>query len=124
MIRIVYRWRVKPGHEDVFAKAWARGTKAIHATVKRARRSLLLQSQKNPSAFLAVARWDSLENWQAFRRGERPNPEAFRIASAVSEFQSVEAFHEVRDLRALHASEVSGLTAGSSTLTTRPLRTS
>lgn len=124
MIRVVYRWKVKPGHEDVFAKAWARGTKVIRATVKGARGSLLLQSQKNPSAFLAVARWDSLENWRAFRRGERPDPEAFRIASAVSELQSVEAFHEVRDLRVLHASEVSGLTAGSSNLTTYPLRTS
>jgi hypothetical protein len=84
----------------------------------------LLQSHKNPSAFLAVARWDSLENWRAFRRGERPDPEAFQIASAVSELQSVEAFHEVRDLRVLHASEVSELTAGSSNLTTRPLRPS
>jgi heme-degrading monooxygenase HmoA len=124
MIRIMYRWRVNPGQEEVFAKAWTHGTKVIRATVKGARGSLLLQSRTDPCAFVAIARWASVENWRAFRRGERPDPEAFRIASAVSELQSVEAVHEVRDLRVLHASEVSRLTAGSSNLATRPLRTS
>jgi heme-degrading monooxygenase HmoA len=108
MIRVVYRWQVKPGHADVFAKAWAQGTKIIRATVKGARGSLLLQSQKNPCAFLAIARWSSLEDWRAFRRSEPPAPEAFRIAAAVSELQSVEAFSEVRDLRILQMSEQGG----------------
>lgn len=120
MIRIVYRWKVKPGQEDVFAKAWTRGTKSIRATVKGARGSLLLHSQKNPSEFMAIARWDSLEDWKTFRRGEPPDLESFRTAATVSELQSVEPFSEVRDLRVLHASETSGQTRRPTTLTTRP----
>jgi len=124
MIRVVYRWKVKPGQEDVFAKAWAQGTKVIRATVKGARGSLLLHSQKNPSEFMAVARWDSLEDWRTFRRGERPNLESFRTAATVSELQSVEPFSEVRDLRVFRASETSGQTAGSTNSAIRPIRAS
>jgi heme-degrading monooxygenase HmoA len=99
MIRAVYRWQVKPGYEDVFVQAWVQGTRAIRATVKGARGSVLLQHHTNPSAFLAVARWDSFEDWWAFRQGEPPDHEAFRTAAAVSNLDSVEAFYEVHDLR-------------------------
>jgi heme-degrading monooxygenase HmoA len=105
MIRAIYRWQVKLGHEDVFMKAWGQGTKAIRATVKGARGSLLLQSQKNPAAFLAVSRWDRFEDWWAFRQGEPQDHEAFRIASTVSDLYSVEAFYEVQDLRVSPAPE-------------------
>jgi heme-degrading monooxygenase HmoA len=100
MIRAIYRWQVKPGEEDVFVRSWVQGTKAIRATVKGARGSVLLQNHKNPSAFMAVARWDNFEDWWAFRQGEPLDHEAFRIAAAVSELLSVEAFYEVQDLRA------------------------
>lgn len=99
MIRAIYQWQVKPGHEDVFAQAWTQGTKVIRATVKGARGSLLLQSQKNPSAFLAVSWWDSFADWWAFRQGEPLDHEAFRIVSTVSDLYSVEAFYEMHDLR-------------------------
>jgi len=121
MIRVVYRWKVKPGHEDVFVKAWVRGTKVIRTTVKGARGSLLLHSQKNPSEFLAIALWDSLDDWRTFRRGERPDLESFRAVAAVSKLQSVEPFSEVRDLRVFRASEMNRATAGSTNLATRSL---
>ena len=111
MIRVMYRWKVNPGQEDVFAKAWTQGTKVIRATVKGARGSLLLQSRKNPCEFVAIARWTSVDDWRAFRRGEPPNLESFRIAAAVSQLQAVEPLSEVRDLRVLTASETSGQTA-------------
>jgi heme-degrading monooxygenase HmoA len=108
MIRIMYRWKVNPGQEDVFAKAWTQGTKVIRATVKGARGSLLLKSRKNPCEFVAIARWTSVEDWRAFRRGEQPNLESFRTAAAVSQLQAVEPLSEVRDLRVLNVSETSG----------------
>jgi heme-degrading monooxygenase HmoA len=110
MIRVMYRWKVHPGQEDVFAKAWTQGTKAIRATVKGARGSLLLQSRKDPCEFVAIARWSSVDDWRAFRRGEPPNLESFRAAAAVSQLQAVEPLSEVRDLRVLTVSEVSGQT--------------
>jgi heme-degrading monooxygenase HmoA len=99
MIRAVYRWQVKTGYEGVFVKAWVQGTQAIRATVKGARGGVLLQSRTDPSAFLAISRWDSFEAWWAFRRGEPLDHEAFRIALTVSDLYSVEAFYEMHDLR-------------------------
>jgi heme-degrading monooxygenase HmoA len=108
MIRIMYRWKVHPGQEGVFAQAWTQGTKLIRTTVRGARGSLLLQSRTNPGVFVAIARWSNIEDWQAFRRGKPPDLESFRIAAAISELQAVEPFSEVRDLRVLSASEMSG----------------
>jgi heme-degrading monooxygenase HmoA len=111
MIRVMYRWKVTPGQEAVFARAWTQGTKVIRATVKGARGSLLLQSRTDPCEFVAIARWASVEDWRAFRRGEKPDLESFRTAAAVSQLQAVEPLREVRDLRVLSALETSGQTA-------------
>ena len=110
MIRVMYRWKVNPGQEEVFAKAWAQGTKVIRATVKGARGSLLLQSRKDPCEFVAIARWTNAVDWRAFRRGEKPALESFRSAAAVSQLQAVEPLSEVRDLRVLSSLETSGQT--------------
>lgn len=109
MIRIMSRWTLKPGHEQGFAQAWTQGAKIIRSTVKGPRGCLLLQSRQNPCAFVAIARWVSVEDWQAFRRGGPPNLESFRTAAAVSQLQAVEPLSEVRDLRVLAASETGGL---------------
>ena len=106
MMRVVYRWQVEAGKEEVFAKAWATGTKAIRSKIKGARGSLLLQKRTDPPTFVGIARWLSLEDWKAFRRGKRPSPQAFRTAGKVSTLLSVETFNEVRDLRVFKASEM------------------
>jgi heme-degrading monooxygenase HmoA len=103
---------VNPGQESVFAKAWTHGTKVIRATVKGARGSLLLQSRKNPCEFVAIARWASVEDWRAFRRGEKPDVESFRTAAAVSQLEAVEPLSAVRDLRVLTTAETSGQSVG------------
>ena len=36
MIRILYSWRVKPGSEEAFVRAWTRGTCTIRETVRGA----------------------------------------------------------------------------------------
>jgi len=48
MLRVVYRWRVKAGEEDVFIQAWTQGTAAIRAQVKGAGGSLLMRSHRDP----------------------------------------------------------------------------
>jgi heme-degrading monooxygenase HmoA len=108
MIRVMYRWKVSPRQEHVFAQAWTQGTKIIRSTVKGARGSLLLQSRKKPREFVAIARWASVEDWRAFRRGGLPDLDSFRTAAAVSQLQAVELLREVRDLRMFYATETGG----------------
>ena len=47
MIRILYSWRVKPGSEEAFVRAWTRGTCTIRETVRGANGSLLFVAACN-----------------------------------------------------------------------------
>jgi heme-degrading monooxygenase HmoA len=98
MIQVIYRWKVKAGQEDTFARAWTRGTVKIRATFKGAYGSVLLHSRKNPSEFVGIATWESLEDCRAFWASEPPDPEAFRTVAATGTFLSREIFDEIRDL--------------------------
>src|SRR5215510_8352227 len=100
MLRVIYRWRVKAGEEDIFIRAWTQGTAAIRAQVTGAGGSLLMRSRRDPSEFMALACWTSYEDWQAFAEhvGTPPAPEAFRAMAAVSEHLSTELLEEVLDL--------------------------
>lgn len=98
MIRAVYRWHVKAGEEDTFVKAWEQGTQAIRERIQGAQGSLLLHSYSESSEFVAIARWQSFEDWQAFSRDQTPDPEALQRMTAVSTLVSTEVFEEVQDL--------------------------
>jgi heme-degrading monooxygenase HmoA len=98
MIRAIYRWQVQPGEEDTFVAAWSQGTRAIRARIKGAQGSLLLRNHRKPSEFIAVARWDSLEDWQAFAAAEMPDVEASARMAAVSTLVSIEVGDELQDL--------------------------
>jgi heme-degrading monooxygenase HmoA len=98
MIRALYRWQVQPGAEDAFVQAWMRGTRAIRQKVKGAQGSRLLRNRREPSEFVAVARWDSFEDWQAFSSDQTPDPESFARISTVSTLIATEVFDEVQDL--------------------------
>ncbi|MGE3536049.1 MAG: antibiotic biosynthesis monooxygenase [Candidatus Tectimicrobiota bacterium] len=98
MIRVIYRWKVQPGAEDIFVQAWTQGTRAIQAMCKGARGSFLLRDQLAPTEFIGIACWDSVEDCQLFWRGPRPDPEAARIVAEVSTRVSRLIFDEVQDL--------------------------
>jgi len=98
MIRVIYRWKVQAGQERAFVRAWSQGTQAIRATCKGAHGSVLLHSQREPSEFLGVAQWETLEDCQRFWRGPSPDPEAFRIVAATGKFVSREICDELQDL--------------------------
>ena len=98
MIQVIYRWKVKAGEEETFARAWTRGTISIRATFEGAHGSVLLRSRKNPSEFVGVATWESLEACRAFWASEHPDPEAFRVVAATGTFVSREIFDEIKDL--------------------------
>ena len=98
MIHAVYRWQVTPGEERQFIRAWAEGTRAIRAQVKGAGGSLLMRQRDDPTAFMAVAQWESFEDWQAFSAADPPAPEAFRRAADISTLVTIEVFEEIQDL--------------------------
>jgi len=96
-MRAIYRWRVKPGREEQFVTTWSALTKRIRAGVPGARGSMLLRSADEPDVFVAVARWETIEKWRAFRDASAatpaPNPQA-----ANADLISAEPFEEVEDL--------------------------
>jgi heme-degrading monooxygenase HmoA len=100
MIRAIYRWHVQPGAEDTFIAAWNHGTRAIRARIRGAQGSVLIRNHSQPREFIAVARWDSLEDWQAFSIADliELDAEAFKRMSAVSTLVSTEVGEEVADL--------------------------
>jgi len=100
MIRAIYRWQVKPGEEDTFIAAWSRGTHAMRARIRGAQGSVLMRNHHQPSEFIAVARWESLEDWQAFSIADlrELDVEAFQRMSAVSTLVSTEVGEEIEDL--------------------------
>lgn len=98
MIQVIYRWRVKVGHEDAFIRAWTQGTRAIRANFKGSYGSVLLQSRRHPDEFLGIATWESLEDCAAFWRSEHPDPEAYRVVSETGTFVSREVCDEIQDL--------------------------
>jgi heme-degrading monooxygenase HmoA len=98
MIRILYSWRVKSGAEETFVRAWTRGTCIIRETIQGANGSLLLRDQNDPSIFIAMAHWDNLEDYRAFRHNPFPDPESYRIVKSLSTFVSATICNEVQDL--------------------------
>ena len=98
MIQVIYRWKVREGQAEVFARAWTQGTRVIRETIPGAYGSVLLRSHKDPSEFVGVATWDSLKDCQAFWASAHPDPEAFRLVAETSTFVSREVFDEIQDL--------------------------
>src|SRR5262245_63807932 len=86
MVRAIYRWSVKSGEEEKFIQAWTQGTAAIRAKVIGAGGSLLMRSRHDRSEFMALACWNSIEDWQAFAA---ENDSAPRSEEHTSELQSL-----------------------------------
>jgi Antibiotic biosynthesis monooxygenase len=64
MIRVMYRWTVKPGNEAEFTRHWDTGTREIQSKCKGAMGSILVRSRKSPELFFGIARWESREAWK------------------------------------------------------------
>ncbi|MEM8534691.1 MAG: antibiotic biosynthesis monooxygenase [Chloroflexota bacterium] len=95
MIRIIYKWRVQEADETKFRAAWAKATTAIREITHGARGSFLLHSHENPTEFVTVARWDTLENWQAFWKDSTRME--MQTMHSLAERISVEVYEELED---------------------------
>ncbi|MEO1035076.1 MAG: antibiotic biosynthesis monooxygenase [Pseudomonadota bacterium] len=66
MIQIIYRWDVPLDRQAAFIAAWEKTTVAIRETTTGARGSICIVSVDRPTEILTIAKWDALEQWQAF----------------------------------------------------------
>lgn len=102
MIRVVYTFPVRPGHEQTFAAAWHAVTAAIRAHVEGARGSLLLRDPTAPHEFTAIARWTSRTAWEAFQSSAWSDPtvaaDVQAMRDAISGPRSQTIYEEVDDL--------------------------
>ena len=99
VIRVVYRWTVDRPQAEAFVTAWREATRHIQQAWPAAHGSFLLKSTLEPDVYLAVARWDSVEAWQASRAAAPVVPAAVidAMAKAANGPAIYEIFDEVHD---------------------------
>lgn len=107
MIRVVYRWNVDSHQADAFAAAWWEATRHIQRAWPAAQGSVLLRSRAEANVVIAVARWNSIEAWEASRQGASvvPAPVLERMLAAATGPASYEVFDEVADWAPAHATD-------------------
>ncbi len=71
MIQVIYRWEVPVEKQAAFLTAWEKTTVTIRETTAGARGSFCIASVDKPTEILTVAKWDELEQWQAFIKGAK-----------------------------------------------------
>jgi hypothetical protein len=100
VIRVIYRWDVGPSKADAFIRAWREATRLIQANAPAARGSTLLRDVCRPDQFIAVARWDSLQAWEASRErnpGWVPPHVTASMQASASAPVKFEVFSEIAD---------------------------
>lgn len=95
MVRIIYKWRVIPANLNKFKEVWRKATSGIHKSVSGARGSVFLQDESDPSSILTIARWDSVEDWQAFWGDS--DPQQMQTMRSLGERLSVKVYEEFED---------------------------
>ena len=95
MIRVIYRWEVRPKDFEDFRRVWTTITNRVHESVPGALGSFMLRSSDSDSEVLTVAKWESMESWKKFW-GQK-NPEEMQEMRKLGKRVSVEAYDEVDD---------------------------
>jgi heme-degrading monooxygenase HmoA len=92
MVRVIYRWRVEPDRRDGFVQWWHEGTLRIRSSRRGAMGSTLLEPKDDDAHVVAVARWASQEDVEAFWA------DAAGPGFPGSSLESVELFQELDHL--------------------------
>lgn len=92
----VYRWRLQPGTEDEFVRAWAEVTRAI----REQRGGLGSRLHRAEDGWWVVyAAWPERERWEAMQALEPCAPEASaRMRAAIAESAPALLLEPVQDL--------------------------
>ncbi len=95
VVRVIYRWRVQQDDEERFRAAWEKATTRIRESTDGARGSVLLHSHEDSAEFVTIARWDTVEQWQAFWKD--PSRTEMQEMHALAERLSADSFEEIGD---------------------------
>ena len=95
MIRVIYRWEVRPKDFEDFRRVWTTTTNRVHESVPGALGSFMLRASDSDSEVLTVAKWESMESWKKF--WGKKNPEEMQEMRKLGKRVSVEAYDEVDD---------------------------
>jgi heme-degrading monooxygenase HmoA len=93
---VIYRWRLKEGHEDTFRQGWHEMTESIYRT----RGSLGSRLHRaEDGTWMAYAQWPDEETWRKAREAGTANETAARkMREGSAEFLSEEHFQVADDL--------------------------
>lgn len=99
MFRVIYNFQVKPGQEKEFTDAWARVTRTIKTTAKGARGSLLTRDVNDPQQYVAVARWETVDDFRRFNNVGLAGSEAAKTMNATLDGGvGMQVVQEINDL--------------------------
>jgi len=92
VVRVIYRWRIDPARRDEFVAWWHEATVRIRSSHRGAMGSTLLQPKNDDVLMVAVARWASEGDLEAFwADGAGPG-------FSGSELEAIELFEELDHL--------------------------
>ena len=95
MIQVVYCWEVPVASQAAFLAAWEETTVRIRESTEGARGSFCVVGVEDPTEILTIARWDTLEQWQAFVANA--NVTSMQKMHALGTRRSATAYRQVGD---------------------------
>jgi heme-degrading monooxygenase HmoA len=75
VIHVIYRHKVAPGTEPAFPPAWEQCKVKMLEHARGLEGATLFRSAQDPSEFVWVTRWTSIEDWKAYWGEGVPDPE-------------------------------------------------
>lgn len=101
MLIVIYRWRLKEGHEAIFRQGWCEMTESIY----RSRGSLGSRLHKaEDGTWVAYAQWHDEETWRRAREAGTANEAAARkMREGSAQLISEERLHVLDDLLRVEA---------------------
>jgi heme-degrading monooxygenase HmoA len=106
MIRVLYSYQVKDGHEKEFTDAWARVARTIKTTCTGSRGGMLTRDYNDKQQFVAVERWATPQDFKKFHDVGLAGSAAAKALQATLEMPvAIQVVEEISDLTVYDATK-------------------